>query len=145
VLLVVIERNVSATIPLNFGTWILAGVLIALGVLVPGLSPSNFMVFFGLYTPMVRAFGSLDLSVLLPLLLGFFACLFALSRLMDWLFARAYTGLFHLVLGLVFASTLMIIPLDYNYLQLSALSCLATLAAGTALGWWMCRLETKYK
>ena len=33
----------------NFGTWLIAGGLIGLGMIVPGLSPSNFLVYMGLY------------------------------------------------------------------------------------------------
>ncbi|MGC3164712.1 undecaprenyl phosphate translocase family protein, partial [Enterococcus faecium] len=33
----------------NFGTWLIAGRLIGLGMIVPGLSPSNFLVYMGLY------------------------------------------------------------------------------------------------
>ena len=32
----------SITLPQTFGTWLLAGVIFALGMIVPGLSPSNF-------------------------------------------------------------------------------------------------------
>ncbi|MDR0909273.1 MAG: DUF368 domain-containing protein [Spirochaetaceae bacterium] len=140
-LLAFIEGFIGGSVPLNIFTWFAAGVLIALGVLVPGLSPSNFLVFFGFYTPMVEAFKNIDLSVLLPLFIGVFACLLLFSKLIEKLFEKAYTALFHGILGLVFASTVMIIPFNYNYLQPAALICLATLAAGTALGWWMSKLE----
>ena len=40
------------TLPANFLTFILAGALIALGILVPGLSPSNLLLILGLYSPM---------------------------------------------------------------------------------------------
>jgi putative membrane protein len=140
-----VEKIFSGHIPLNFGTWILAGVLIALGVLVPGLSPSNFLVYMGMYKPMVDAFKTLDLMVLAPIAIGIAACLIAFSKLMDMLFAKAYAGLFHFILGVVAASTVMIVPLRYNYLQTGAFICVITLLLGRALGFWMSRLEDKYK
>ncbi|MDR0568787.1 MAG: DUF368 domain-containing protein [Spirochaetaceae bacterium] len=135
----------KAALPLNFGTWIFAGVLIAAGILIPGMSPSNFLVYFGMYKPMVDAFKTMDFSVLFPLFFGAAVCLFSLSALVDILLKKIYPGLFHFVVGVVIASTLMIIPLSYNYLSAGTLICAAALVAGGALGFWMSKLEEKYK
>ncbi|GHV64948.1 DUF368 domain-containing protein [Spirochaetia bacterium] len=141
----------GANVPQNPGTWGLAGILIGLGVLVPGMSPSNFLVYLGMYKPMVEAFKVFDFSVLLPIAAGGALCFFLLSKLVYTLFSRAYTGFFHLILGIVLASTLMIIPgtpwseVVYNYVTIGTFVCVITLAAGALLGWGMCRLEEKYK
>jgi putative membrane protein len=140
-LLALAESTNTAALPQNILTWALAGALIALGVLVPGMSPSNFLVFFGLYKPMVDAFKTFDLSVLLPIGVGALLCLLLFSKLMEWLLSKAYAGIFHAILGMVAASTVMIIPFNYNYLQPAALICIPCLAAGAALGWWMSSLE----
>jgi len=129
----------------NFGTWVIAGAIIALGVLIPGLSPSNFLLYMGMYSAMVEAFKRLDIAVLLPIAVGGIVCVLLLSKLVDILFNKAYAVLFHIILGVVIASTLMIIPTDYNYLGLGALVCVAACAAGAALGYWMSGLEEKYK
>jgi putative membrane protein len=135
-------RLSGGALPQNLFTWFGSGAFIALGILVPGLSPSNFLVFMGMYKPMVDAFKNLDLAALLPLFAGAALCLILLSKAVDLLFRKAYAGLFHGVLGLVFASTVMIIPLNYNYLQAAALLCVLTLLAGAALGWWMSGLSS---
>lgn len=135
----------GGAVPLNFGTWMLAGAIIGLGVLVPGLSPSNFLMYMGMYTPMVNAFKNLEILTVLPLGLGGLLCVLAFSRLMDYLLGKIYSGMFHFILGIVFASTAMIIPLDYNYLSGGGAVCLVACLAGVALGLWMGRLEAKYK
>ncbi|MDR0382977.1 MAG: DUF368 domain-containing protein [Spirochaetaceae bacterium] len=144
-LLYAAKNFIEVQVPLNFVTWILSGFFIALGVLVPGLSPSNFLVYFGMYKPMVDGFKSVDLTVLVPIFLGFAVCLFSLSAFMDMLFRKAYAGLFHFVVGIVIASTFMIVPVNYNYLTAGAFACVLALAVGTALGFWMSKLEEKYK
>jgi len=132
--------------PLNFFTWLFAGIIIALGVLVPGMSPSNFLVYLGMYKPMVEAIKTLDFLVLLPVIAGFGACLFSLSAVFDALFKKAYAALFHFVIGIVIASTLMIVPLNFNYANLlNIVVCAAAILVGFALGFWMSKLETKYK
>lgn len=151
VFLLCAELYFGANIPQNIGTWGMAGVLIALGILVPGMSPSNFLVYLGMYKPMVDAFKTFDPSVLLPIAIGGAVCIFSLSKAVYALFSKAYTGFFHVILGIVLASTIMIIPgtpwseVVYNYLSIGTLVCAVTLAAGALLGWGMCLLEEKYK
>ncbi|MDR1317050.1 MAG: DUF368 domain-containing protein [Spirochaetales bacterium] len=144
-LLFAAKMFLEASIPLNFITWIFAGFLIAGGILIPGMSPSNFLVYFGMYKPMVDAFKTMNLLVLVPLFFGAAVCLFSLSTLADMLLRKIYAGLFHFVVGIVIASTLMIIPLNYNYLSGGAVFCIITMIAGAAVGFWMSKLDEKYK
>lgn len=130
----------------NFWTWMIAGALIGLGIIVPGLSPSNFLVYMGMYKAMSDGIKTLDFSVLIPLAIGGIVCVLSLSKVMDYIFNRAYAKLFHFILGVVFASTLMIIPLNYAGIgALGYVACVILCFAGIALGWWMSQLEEKYK
>lgn len=139
------EALFQGQIAQNFSTWILAGALIGLGALVPGLSPSNFLVYMGMYKDMSDGIKSLDFMLILPVMIGCVGCVLLLSKVMEYIFKKAYTGLFHTILGIVFASTIMIIPRDFNYLSLGTLVCLLMCFAGIALGYWMSMLEKKYK
>ena len=94
----------------NTVTWIIAGGLIGLGMIVPGLSPSNFLVYMGLYKAMADGFKEARLDVILPIGLGAVVCVLTLSKLFDFIFSKAYSKLFHFILGVVFASTVMIVP-----------------------------------
>ena len=145
-LLVILKRSegISASLPLNFFTWILAGAIFGLGLIVPGLSPSNFLIYLNLYKPMTEGIKNLDLSVILPLGLGGLITIVTLSKLMNFIFNKAYAGLFHFILGVVFASTIMIIPTDFNYLSLGSIVCALACAAGVALGLFMSKLEDTY-
>ena len=138
-------QSFTTTMPQNFLTWLLAGALIALGILVPGLSSSNFLIYINMYDPMVAGMKNLDMGVMLPLILGVGLCMLAFSKLMDHLIEKIHAPLFHVVFGIVIASTLMIVPLDYNYLSWRLIICLLTFAGGLGLGYWMSHLEDKYK
>lgn len=139
------ESFIGGSVPQNFGTWMIAGALIGLGVILPGMSPSNFLLYMGMYKPMVDGFKSVDLAVVIPLFLGVILCVLAFSKLMDKLLNRAYAGMFHFIFGVVLASTAMIIPTDYNYLNPASLILLLLCAAGIALGYWMGKLDETYK
>lgn len=139
------QAIIGGSVPLNFYTWMMAGGIFALGLIVPGLSPSNFLVYLNMYKPMTDGIKNLDFSVLIPLAIGAVIVLLSLSKLFDYIFKKAYAGLFHFILGVIFASTVMIIPRNYNYLSLGTLVCVAACGAGIVLGAWMSKLEEKYK
>jgi len=139
------ESITGGNVPQNIFTWTMAGVLIGLGMIVPGLSPSNFLVYMGMYKDMAGGIKNLDFAVIIPIGLGVALSLLLLSKLMDFVFRKAYTGLFHGILGVVFASTIMIIPRNHKYSSPDILLCFVLCAAGTALGSWMCALEKKHK
>lgn len=134
--------------------WLLAGVLMALGAIVPGLSPSNFLLYLGIYGVMMERIGRIDFGVLIPVLVGAAACVLLLSKAFDTLFERTYAGMYHFILGIILASTVMIVPLNGRLLEnetvlsyslplvlISILTCLL----GAALGYQMSLLEKKYK
>lgn len=139
------EALIKGSMTLNFWSWIMAGALIGLGVVVPGLSPSNFLVYLNMYKPMTDGIKDLDLMVILPIGIGALVCVLGLSKLMNLIFRKAYTGLFHFILGIVAASTVMIVPTNFNYASFSTVICLLLAALGYMLGEWMSRLEEKYK
>ena len=145
----------TLTIPTeSLFTWLLAGVLMGLGAIVPGLSPSNFLLYFGLYGVMMDKMGQVDLAVLAPVVLGAALCFLLLSKVFDWLFRKAYAGMYHGILGLIVASSVLIIPWSGKVLENGALVsydlsliliCAGACLGGVALGLFMSTLEKKYK
>lgn len=133
-------------VPQNLWTWMIAGGLIGLGMIVPGLSPSNFLVYMGMYKAMSDGIKTLDLSVIIPIAIGGIVTVLGLSKVMDYIFSKAYAQLFHFIMGIVLASTIMIIPTNYvGFTVGNYLACVALCIAGIALGAWMSRLEEQYK
>lgn len=98
--------HVSPSIPVWFGS----GALIGLGVVVPGLSPSNFLIYFGLYDKMAAGIKDFDMTVAIPLFLGVLVCVLLLGRAAAWAFDNYYAGMYHLILGMVVGSSLAIFP-----------------------------------
>lgn len=94
----------------SLGWWCLCGVLWGLGIIVPGMSPSNIFFFLGLATPMYAAIGSLDLGVVLPMGLCLLVTVVSLSNGVQYCLKRWYSIFMHAVVGIVLASTVMILP-----------------------------------
>ncbi|GAA4061908.1 DUF368 domain-containing protein [Amphibacillus indicireducens] len=140
------EQLLTTVIVQNTWTWLLAGGLIGLGMIVPGLSPSNFLLYFGMYKAMADGIKDLDLSVIIPIGIGVVLCVLLLSKLVEFILKRAYAAMFHFILGVIFASTVMIVPVNYDgFNWIGILSCVILLMLGILLGWWMSDLEKRYK
>ena len=146
---------VVGTLSANFLNFVLAGALLALGVLVPGLSPSNLLLILGLYAPMLTGFKTFDLlGTFFPIGIGAGATLIIFSKLMDYALNNYHSRVYHFIIGIVLSSTLLILipnagnaeSIQYTGLSLVGYVIIAFFfALGIWLGIWMSQLEDKYK
>lgn len=137
----------NTEVPLNFFTWIMAGIIFALGAIVPGLSPSNFLLYLKMYGPLMQGVKDLDLSVIIPVGIGGVLCVLGFAKLMKYILNKAYANVFHVILGVVIASTAIIaFTPDYSGINAGIIIVSSILfLGGLALGLFMGRLEAKYK
>lgn len=94
----------------SFLAWLGSGALIGLGLIVPGMSPSNFLIYFGLYDKMAAGIKDFDFGVIVPLAIGLIICVLLFAKLANWLFDTYYAGMYHFILGMVIGSSLAIFP-----------------------------------
>lgn len=127
----------------SFATWLLSGALIGLGMVVPGLSPSNFLIYFGIYQPMAAGLRVLDLSVVIPLGLGGLIIVLGLAKLIAWLFKKFYAVMYHIILGVVIGSTIAIIPSGVTGWEIAL--CVLLFALGALASFGMSKLDEKYE
>ena len=148
-------NGMVGTLPANFLSFVLAGALIALGILIPGLSPSNLLLILGLYTPMLTGFKRLDLfGTFLPIGIGGALALILFSKAMDYILKHYHSRVYHFIIGIVLSSTLLIVlpqsgnseSISYAGVSIFTLV-LAAFFFGLCiwLGIWMSQLEEKYK
>lgn len=126
----------------SFLNWVLSGALIGLGVVVPGMSPSNFLIYLGLYQPMASGIRHLDLGVIVPLMLGGLACVLLLARFISWLFKKFYPTMYHIILGIVIGSTIAIIPSSVSGWIIAA--CAGLFVVGAIISFALAKLDEKY-
>jgi putative membrane protein len=84
----------------------------ALSFIVPGLSSSTLLVFFGLYEPMLVGISKFSGSVILPLAIGTLLCLILVSRAVKAIYERWHSQVSHTIIGVVLASMIMVIPFE---------------------------------
>lgn len=121
-----VSRVLSVTVEPSFWWYNFCGVLWGMSVVIPGLTSSSVMMALGLYQPMLEGLARLDLLVLSACLPGMVITMLLLARLVSWFFRRHYAVAYHGILGIVLASTLVIVPTVYTgwgEVALSALCC----------------------
>jgi putative membrane protein len=126
----------------SFANWLLSGALIGLGVVVPGMSPSNFLIYLGLYQPMAAGIRHLDLGVAVPLVLGAVICVLLFARLISWLFKKFYPVVYHVILGIVIGSTIAIIPEGVTGWTVAV--CAVLFVVGGLISYALAKLDEKY-
>jgi len=127
----------------NIWVWLLSGLLMGLGLVVPGMSPSNFLIYLGLYQPMASGIRQLDFGVIIPIVLGVLVCILIFAKLVSWLFNKAYSFMYHLILGIVVGSTAAIIPQGVRGWSV-ILACALLFIAGGAVSYALAKLDEKY-
>jgi putative membrane protein len=137
-----IETIRSIELPLNIWTWLLAGMLMGFGMVVPGMSPSNFLIYLGLYQAMANGLKQLDLGVALPIMAGVIIVILVFAKLISWLFKKSYTVMYHLILGIVVGSTLAIIPGGVSGWTIAM--CALLFAFGAASSFALSKLDEKH-
>lgn len=133
----------SVTMEPSFMGWLLSGALTGLGLVVPGMSPSNFLLYLGLYQPMANGIKSLDLSVILPLILGVVLVIFLFARLVSWLFRKHHALMYHIIIGIVIGSTAAIIPSGVKGIGV-ILACALLFLAGGSASFALAKLDEKH-
>lgn len=117
--IMMLMKSVEAVNPtsvenIGFITWVFCGIVMALGAVLPGMSPSSILIYTNLYGPMSEEIGRLNISMIIPFGIGAVLTIVLLSKFVNWLFKKFRTGMYYIILGVVIASTLLIIPIP-NY------------------------------
>lgn len=110
--LALFKTTLSITVTPGLFGYLLCGLLWGLSFIVPGLSSSSLLLFFGLYQPMLEGISGLDMRVLIPMGIGMLACILLLSRAVGFAYKARYSIVSHGVLGIVAATAVMILPVQ---------------------------------
>ena len=89
------------------------GVLWGFSFIIPGMTSSSILMAVGLLTPLIDGIAQLDLAVLIPWGLGMVGVMALFARIVSRLFDTHYSIAYHAVIGIVLASTIIIIPTDF--------------------------------
>lgn len=109
-ILFLLKTKTTMVIQADVIGFLFCGLLWGLSFIVPGLSSSTLLIFFGLYQPMLDGIAHIDLRVVIPIALGAGACILLLSKGVDAAYKKQFTLISHGIIGIVAATTVMIFP-----------------------------------
>lgn len=140
--LTMLSKGTATDISPNIWWFAFCGIVWGFSLIIPGLSSSSILIFMGLYQPMTSGIASLDMLVILPLITGLAITVFLFARLVNFLFEKHHSIMHHTIIGIVIASTLLIIPVEYTSNVNLAIS-IACFFAGFIVSILMDKLENK--
>lgn len=124
----------------GFGWYSFCGALWGASVVVPGMTTASILMALDLYQPLMDGLSKMQFSILLAVIPSMLLTIAALAHAANWIFQKYYPQAFYGILGIVAASTLVIIPVSYRSIGeifLSAVCC----AAGFFLAYLLSRLD----
>jgi len=142
--LILIQSAGSMNLSLTPLWALISGIVWGFSLIVPGLSSSSILIFMGLYKNIMDDVGRLQMGTVVPLLLGIALVAFLFARVIDKLFDRHFSVASHAIVGLVLASTIMIIPTAFTGIG-QILICLMLAAAGFIAAWYLGVWGEKYE
>lgn len=113
-ILTLLKTTFTLTIAPGIGGFLLCGVLWGFSLIIPGLSSSSLLLFFGLYQPMLEGISGFDFKVLVPMGISMLACILLLSKVVGYAYKKWYSLMSHGVLGIVAATAVMILPFNVS-------------------------------
>ncbi len=143
-LLIWLRFGIGFSLEANLFGFLICGVLWGLSFIVPGLSSSNIIMFFGLYEPMMKGIKDFDFSVILPMGVTLLATLLLLSQVMKRALDRFYSVVLHGVLGTVLATSIMILP-SFDPTFINILIAVVSVIGGAVASFFLTRLCGKIK
>ena len=109
--LVVLENNITNSLNINFKSYlILAGVITSAGIIIPGVSKTVILMLLGIYEIYISAIASLNLSILIPIGIGFVIGGIIFLFLINFLFKIAKSYTYFAIIGFVLGSVFVIYP-----------------------------------
>ena len=105
--------NAGRSIEPNMWWYLVCGIFWGLSIVVPGMTSSSILMSLGLYMPMTAGIASLDMGVIIPWCIGLGGTILLMAKIINRLFERFFSQASFCVIGIVIASTAVIIPTQY--------------------------------
>ncbi len=142
--LIFVNNYLNLSLSPGFTAYIICGILWGLSFIVPGLSSSTLILYLGLYEQMNAGISGLDTDVLIPMGIGAVACLVLLSKLINFAYDKSYSVVSHCVLGIVAATTIMIMP-SFNVSAINIALYISIIVCGAIVSFFFTHLCDKLK
>lgn len=109
--LVALEDNITNSLNINCNSYlIIAGIITSAGIIIPGVSKTVILMLLGIYEIYLSAIASLNLSILIPIGIGFLIGGIIFLFLMNFLFKIAKSYTYFAIIGFILGSIFVVYP-----------------------------------
>ena len=109
--LVALENSIISKSYINSNSYfILAGIIMSAGIVIPGVSKTVILMMLGLYEIYLSAISTLNLSILLPIGIGLLIGGFLFLCIINFLFKIAKSYTYFAIIGFILGSVFVIYP-----------------------------------
>jgi putative membrane protein len=119
---------------LNFALLTVAGFVVAVALVLPGISGSYILLMMGMYDVTLLALKTFNAAYLTPLVIGCFAGVFLTTKTLEHQMERHPQFTYMLIIGFMLGSVVQMFPGIPGGIEI--LACVATFAAGFAAVWY---------
>ena len=110
-----LENILPNLIQVNLGTssflyFVLAGFLMSIGIVVPGVSSTVILMCLGVYSYYLNAVATLDFSILFPMVIGVLIGSILFLKIIQFLLCKYYSQTFYAIIGFVLGSIFVLYP-----------------------------------
>lgn len=124
-----IQIDLSTT---SFFYLMLAGFLMSIGIVVPGVSSTVILMCLGVYSYYLNAIANMDFSILFPMGIGVLLGSLLFLKIIQFLLTRYYSQTFYAIIGFVLGSIFVLYP-GINF-QLEGILSILLFAVGFWIG-----------
>lgn len=110
----ILEKSDMGINNISIWSYVICGIVWGLSMIIPGLSSSSLLIYMGLYEPMTSGIASFNLAVIIPLIIGLMITVLSFARIVNLLFEKHYALVSRIILGIVIASSLKIVPVNFD-------------------------------
>ena len=134
IILTIYNTNNTYTIQNNYVDilkFIYAGLLEAIGTVIPGVSATALLMLNGLYDLIIDAISNINMYVLIPFCISLFISSIILLKLVDILIKKHYQKTHSVIIGISIGTIIILISKTLNYINIyNVLFCILLLTLG---------------
>ncbi|TJX13880.1 DUF368 domain-containing protein [Tissierella creatinini] len=98
--------------------FIIYGIIIGFGTIVPGISSSFILIYIGAYKIIIEAVSNFNLNVIVPVGISALLSILIFAKLINYMFSRFYGYTYYAIIGFVSGSIVTILPMPSSMREL---------------------------
>ena len=98
----------------NFIYYLIGGILDSISMIIPGISGTSLLISYGCYNEVIYSISSINLTILIPFVLGMFIGLIFTIKFISYMFSNYKCMTYNIILGISFSTIVIMLNKGIN-------------------------------